>query len=312
MRFTVKQPTQIQGGGIIMHEIALEDIRVNNYAILSIDGSTSNSGLAILREHDGGLLYSISAKRDSSGETPVHYKIRLKRQVADILRRNPYIRRIVYEEPVIANPSAVANLFMLRTFIEEMKIENEPEFDYIEHFEVPNMTWKHEFLAPEKVPNGTDNQKKAVRAKIESYLPFLIAVTQDEIDAICMGAVVCKFIRAGRSLKDLQSKKKAHPFAYEIRFIGANDDDAMLLEFWEVYDGPERLAEDGIKFTEINGKVNFNKHVYETMGDSDKILIIKFSSKHHGNLILEHKIGNLSAQYDYLYAIVWRKARKAR
>jgi len=26
--------------------------------------------------------------------------------------------------------------------------------------------------------------------------------------------------------------------------------------------------------------------------------------------VLQHRIGNLAAQYDYLYAVVWRVARK--
>lgn len=310
MKFTVRQPMQLQNGGIIMQDIALEDIRVNNYAVLAIDGSTTNSGLAILRESDGAILYSMCATRDSSGETPVHYKIRLKRQVADILRRNKFITQVYYEEPVIANITAVANLFMLRTFIEEMIIENEPEFDYIKHYEVSNMRWKKEFLAPDKVPSGTENQKKAVRAKIESGLPFLCKVTQDEIDAICMGYVACKFLMNNQSGDDLKSKKKARAFKYNITFIGAEKDDDMLVELWDIYKGPEKLMENGISFTEINGKTNFEKHIYETMGDDDKVLIIKFSSKHHGNIVLQHHIGNLAAMYPYIYAVVWRVSRK--
>lgn len=311
MKFTVRRPQQIQGGGIIMMECALEDINVQQYAILSIDGSTSNSGLAILRESDGALMYSMCATRDASGETPVHYKIRLKRQVADILRRNKYIQQVYYEEPVIHNITAVANLFMLRSFIEEMIIENEPEFDYIKHYEISNMKWKSMFLAPDKVPSGTDNQKKAVRAKLEGYLPFLNKVTQDEIDAICMGYVVCTTLKDGGSGEDLKSKKKVRPFKYNSVFIGADTDDNMLTEFYDIYNGPKKLLENGISFTEIDGKTDFNKHIYNTMGpDDDKILIIKFSSKHHGNVVLEHRIGNLAAQYDYIYAIVWRVTRK--
>lgn len=310
MKFTVRQPQTLPNGGIIMQEIPLEDIRVGNYAILAIDGSTSNSGLAILRESDGALMYSMCATRDSSGETPVHYKVRLKRQVTDILRRNKFIREVYYEEPVIANITAVANLFMLRTFIEEMIIENEPEFDYIKHYEISNMRWKKEFLAPAKIPQGTDNQKKAVREKIEMGLPFLNKVTQDEIDAICMGYVVCTYLKDGKSGEELQSKKKAHPFKYNITFIGAEQDDDMLVELWDVFKGPKKLMENGISFTEIDGKRNFEKHIYETMGDEDKLLIIKFSSKHHGNLALQHKIGNLTAQYPYIYALVWRVTRK--
>lgn len=311
MKFTVRRPQQIQGGGIIMMECALEDINVQQYAILSIDGSTSNSGLAILRESDGALMYSMCATRDASGETPVHYKIRLKRQVADILRRNKYIQQVYYEEPVIANITAVSNLFMLRSFIEEMIIENEPEFDYIKHYEISNMKWKRLFLAPDKVPSGTENQKKAVRAKVEQGLPFLNKVTQDEIDAICMGYVACTTLKEGGSGEDLQSKKKVRPFKYNSVFIGADTDDNMLTEFYDIYNGPKKLLENGISFTEIDGKTKFDQHIYNTMGpNDDKVLIIKFSSKHHGNVVLEHRIGNLAAQYDYIYAVVWRVTRK--
>lgn len=311
MKFTVRQPQQIQGGGIIMREVPLEDIRVNQYAILAIDGSTSNSGLAILRESDGALMYSMCATRDANGETPVHYKIRLKRQVADILRRNKYIQQAYYEEPVVANITAIANLFMLRTFLEEMIIENEPDFDYIKHYEVSNMRWKKEFLMPDKVPQGTDKQKKAVRDKLEAMLPFLNSVTQDEVDAICMGYVACTYLKDGRGAEELQSKKKVRPFKYNSIFIGADTDDNMLTEFYDIYKGPEKLLANGISFTEIDGKTAFDKHIYSTMGqDEDKVLIIKFSSKHHGNVILEHRIGNLAAQYDYIYAIVWRVTRK--
>lgn len=310
MKFTVRRPQQIQGGGIIMTECSLEDINVQQYAILSIDGSTSNSGLAILRESDGALMYSMCATRDSSGETPVHYKVRLKRQVTDILRRNKYIQQTYYEEPIIHNISSVSSLFMLRTFIEEMIIENEPDFDYMKHYEISNMRWKKLFLAPDKVPSGTENQKKAVRAKLEQFLPFLNKVTQDEIDAICMGFVACTTLKNGGTGDDLQSKKKARPFKYNSVFIGANSDDDMLAEFQDIYNGPVKLLENNISFTDISGKTNFDQHIYNTMGQDDKVLIIKFSSKHHGNVVLEHRIGNLAAQYDYIYAIVWRVTRK--
>lgn len=310
MKFTVRQPQVLSNNGIIMKDITLEDINVQQYAILAIDGSTSNSGLAIMRESDGALLYSMCATRDSSGETPVHYKIRLKRQVADILRRNKYIKEVYYEEPVISNITAVANLFMLRTFLEEMIIENEPEFDYIQHYEISNMRWKKEFLAPEKIPSGTENQKKAVRAKIEKGLPFLNKVTQDEIDAICMGFVACVNKIKGNDGKELQSKKKARPFKYNIEFIGSDTDDGMLTELYDIYKGPEKLLENGISFTEIDGRKNFEKHIYDTMSDEDKLLIIKFNTKYHGDIILKHKVGNLAAQYDNLYALVWRVTRK--
>lgn len=291
-------------------EIGVDDIHVENYAILSIDGSTTNSGLAILREYDGAMMYTISASRDASNETPVQYKVRLKRAVKELLSKNKLITQVYYEEPVVANISSVANLFMLRTFIEEMIVENEPDFDYIKHVEVNNMRWKKEFLAPEKVPQGTENQKKAVREKLETFIPALKQVTQDEIDAIAMGWAAASRIKNSGSGEELQSKKKARPFKYNIRFIGADTDDCMLNELWDVYSGPKKLMENGINFSEINAKQNFEKHIFEKMGNDDKLLIIKFSSKHHGNIVLQHRVGNLSAHYDYMYALVWRTNRK--
>ena len=311
MKLTVKKPGYLPDGTVGLIEIEPKDIVVDRYCILSIDGSTSNSGLAIIREHDGALLYTMSAKRDASSETPVQYKIRLKRAVKDILERNDKIYQVYYEEPVVANITSVKNLFMLRTFVEELIVENEPQFDYIKHYEVPNMRWKKEFLAPDKVPQGTENQKKAVRIKLERYIPCLKDVSQDEIDATAMGWVAATMLKNNQDAgEQLQSKKKTRPFKYNIRFIGADEDDAVFTELWDIYDGPKGLLEEGINFSEIKSKDDFDKYVYNTMGDNDKVLIIKFSSNHHANLVLEHRIGNLAAQYDYLYAVVWRKTRK--
>ena len=310
MKFTVKQPVMTPENKIGLMEIPVENIRIENYSILAIDGSTSNSGLAILREYDGALLYIISAKRESN-ETPVQYKVRLKKTVKDILINNKRLYQIFYEEPVVANITSVKNLFMLRTFIEEMIVENEPDFDYIKHCEVPNTRWKKLFLSPDKVPQGTDKQKEAVRKKMLGYLPFLDVVSQDEIDAACMGWTATQILKNnGDAIEELKSKKKPSRFQYNIEFIGADYDDGMLSELWDIYSGPKRLLENGINFTEILGKTDFDKHVYSKMGEEDKVLVIKFPSKTHGDLILKHRIGNLAAQFEFIYAIVWRKSRK--
>jgi hypothetical protein len=312
MQFKVKKPFRLDNGQISLGEIDIKDIKVSEYCIMSIDGSTTNSGIAILREHDGALLYTISAKRENDGETPVHYKIRLKRAVKEILENNKMIYQVYYEEPVVANISAVKNLFMLRAFIEEMIIENEPTFDYLKYYEVSNMRWKKEFLAPDKVPQGTEKQKEAVRKKLESYLPFLNTVSQDEIDAICLGFVATQLLKKNIDAgEELQSKKKARTFKYETRFIGADGDDAALEELADIYDGPKVLLEDkAIGFSELGNRESFEKHILNAMGDDDKLLIIKFSSKYHGEVILKHRIGMLSEQFDFIYAIVWRTTRK--
>lgn len=307
MLTSIKRP-EIVDGQVKLTDTPLEHIQVTESAIMSIDGSTTNTGVAILREKDGAMFYTCAFTREK-GETPVQYKVRLKRQVHDILVRNMLISKIYYEEPFVGYATAAPNLFMLRTFIEEMIVENEPQFDYLHHAEVNNKRWKKLFLAPDKCPTGTEAEKAAVRAKLETFLPFMKEHTQDEVDATCLGFVACTSLNNGTD-GDLESKKKVHPFKYNMTFIGADSDEEMCDEFMEAYTGPKKLLDEGISITSIKGTADFDKHVYKTMGNDDKILVIKFDSQKHANLILEYKIGSLAAQYDYIYAIVWRKTRK--
>lgn len=313
MIFRVKQPVQLQDGSIALQQITPDKINITEYSLMAIDGSTTNSGIAILRQHDGAILYLISATREKEGnnaESPVRYKVRLKQQVKNILGLNHLIDTVYYEEPVVNNITAVANLFMLRTFIEEMVIENEPEFDYLKHYEINNLRWKRVFLAPDKVPAGTDLQKEAVRNKLVKALPFLETVSQDECDALGMGFAADMYLKDDKSSDEIASKKKPHAFGYNMNFIGADSDESMLDEFCDTYTGPEKLIQNGISFLTIDGRANFDKFVYEAMGDDDKILVIKFESRYHGDLILQNRIGSLATTYDYIYVIVWRKSRK--
>lgn len=303
----IKRP-EIVNNQIKLTNTPLEYVQVTEPAILAIDGSTSNTGVAILREKDGAMFYVAAFSREK-GETPVQYKVRLKRQIHDILVRNMLIGKIYYEEPFVGYATAAPNLFMLRTFVEEIIVENEPQFDYLYHTEVNNKKWKRLFLAPEKCPTGTEAEKAAVRKKLEGFLPFMKDCTQDEVDATCLGFVACTSLKNGTG-DELETKKKAHPFKYNIEFIGADNDDDMCQELLEVYSGPRKLLEEGISFTTIKGTSDFDKHVYKTMGSDDRVLVIKFDSQKHANLILEHRIGALAAQYECIYAIVWRKSRK--
>lgn len=308
MKESLKVVDRDKAGQIILRKINAEHIMVPAEAVMSIDGSTSTTGIGILRKIDGALYYSLALSREE-GESPVQFKVRLKRFVYDVLLRNPTITTVYYEEPFLGHATAVANLMMLRTFVEELIVEYEPTFNYIKHGEINNMKWKRIFLAPEACPPSTELQKAAVRKKLVGYLPFLEEVTQDEIDAIAMGYASILEIQRG-SQEELESKKKASAFKYEMTFIGAEDTDDMLQEFNDVYNGPKRSLENGIVLTDIAGKTNFDKKVYETMGTEDKVLIIKFSSNHHGNLILQYRIGHLAANFPYIYALVWRKNRK--
>lgn len=310
MKVKILQPDLDANGQVVLVEKNTDYVKVSDMSIMSIDGSTSNTGVAILREKDGALLFTAAFTREKDkGETPVQYKVRLKREINKILLNNTLISSIYYEEPFIGYSSSVANLMMLRTFVEEIIVENEPVLDYLKHSEINNKRWKKLFLAPDKCPTGTEAEKEAVRKKLEGFMPFLKTITQDEIDAISMGFIATVKIRNGED-SELESQKKPRPFQYNIRFIGANDDDDMLLEFPDVYDGPDYLLDNGISFTDCKGTEDFNKHIYKQMGNADKVLIIRYNSKKHGNLTLQYKIGHLSASYDYIYAIVWRKSRK--
>lgn len=309
MKVTIRKPDIDNQGNIVLREINLDEIIVPDIAVMAIDGSTTNTGVGILRKSDGALFLSCSFEREH-GETPVRYKVSLKRAIDKILTTNRTIEHIYYEEPFIGYASSVANLMMLRTFVEELIIEREPFFDYLKHSEINNMKWKKLFLAPDKCPTGTELQKQAVRKKLEQFMPYLNIVSQDEIDAISMGFIATVKISKGED-EDLESKKKIHPFQYNIKFFGA-DDDQYLLEanFTDIYTGPKTILENGISFTTIKGTTNFDKHVYSTMRDQDKVLIVKFPSNTHGDLILKYKIGYVAASFDYIYAIVWRKTRK--
>jgi len=285
--------------------LSIEDININEPSVISIDGSTSNTGLSILRESDGLPIYSIKAKRESQ-EKPVQYKVYLKRFVYEILKRNKLIQKVFYEEPFISYAVASQNLLMLRTFIEELIVENEPYFNYIKHNEINNMSWKKLFLLPGKVPQGTKLQKEYIRNKLFEKFAYLATydLSQDEIDSIAMGFTTIT------KMKNIEHTKKARPFLYNVEFIGADDDDTMLQEFIEIHSLPKHLLANGVAFKTISGKSNFDKTIYELMGSDDKVIIIKFSSKHHGNLAIKYRIGHLAATFPYLYAIVWRKNRK--
>ena len=309
MQFIVKQPVN-DGTQVIFKQIETKDIQVGQYSLMAIDGATGNSGIAIVRESDGALLYLIDATRETKTESPVRYKIMLKKEIVNILRDNHFIHEIYYEQPVVGHISAVSNLFMLRAFVEEMIIENEPDLNYIGNFEVANTHWKKLFIGDETLPSNTDLQKEIVRKKMLTYLPIMSTCTQDTIDAYALGFVAAINKQKGLDGKDLATKKKARPFKFRAIFAGAEDDEMLLNEFSDIYTGPEKLIGNGISFVSINKREDFDKAVYNNMGDEDMILIIRFDSSSHCNIVLENNIGSLAAQYPYIYAIVWRANRK--
>lgn len=298
-----------QSGGMQLLGIPLDTIGVRFPCLLSIDGSTSTTGMGILRLSDGALVASLSFTREKDNETPVQYKVRMKQAVYKLLISNPLIQKVFYEEPFVGYSTAAPNLFMLRTFVEELTVEYEEQLRHITITEIGNQKWKRLFLAPDKIHGDTETQKKLVRDKLLKYMPFLEPITQDEVDAIAMGFSAAVKMREGLE-DELSSKKKVHPFGYNIQFIGSDDDDVMVQELYDCYTGPKSLLSNGIAMVNLTNKGNFDKQIYEAMGPEDKIVIGKFKSSCYGNIVLEHKIGYLTQQFTHIYAIIWRKSRK--
>lgn len=298
-------------GQLYLSKVSIEQIQLGCKCILSIDGSTDITGIGILRESDGVLIACASFHREKEkDESPVQYKVRLKREIYKLLHNNNnFLLDVYYEEPFIGYVQATKNLLMLRTFVEELKFEYEDELSGLQITEVNNQKWKRLFLAPDKCPPGTELQKKCVRDKLIKALPILSEVTQDEVDAISMGITACTAMRQGEQ-ETLKSKKKTKPFKYKTQFIGADDDDIIFQSLLDVCEAPKEVMENGIVLRKLNGRGRFDNAVYEEMGSEDKLLILKFDSSKYGNVILENRIGHLAETYTFIYALVWRNTRK--
>ena len=97
MIVTIRKPGLDTLGNVYLMKIKEDDLIISGDAIMAIDGSTTNTGIAILRKKDGALHYSCSCAREK-GETPVQYKVRLKKFVNNIIFRNRMLDTVYYEE----------------------------------------------------------------------------------------------------------------------------------------------------------------------------------------------------------------------
>lgn len=294
-------------------EMPIQDLRLLHGCILSVDGSTDITGVGIIRESDGAIVGSIAFKREHGKENAIQYKVRFKREIQKILENNPCIKKVFYEEPFIGYAASVKALFAMRTSIQEIIYENEPNLDYVSLVEISNMKWKKLFLAPDKCPSGTENQKKAIRDKMLNLFPMLASkeygVTQDELDALAMGIVARAKMCNGEE-EELESQKKARAFAYSVQFIGADDDEILEQELYNLAQTPKEVMENGISLRDLKSSTNLDRQIYNAMRDDDKLLIWKFNSSKFANITLKYKIGKLASSYEYIYMLVWRKNRK--
>jgi len=281
--------------------IGLGDISSSGNSIMSIDGSTTTTGIAIIRLTDLSVGYALTASREKASETPVQYKVRLKECVLGLLRANRGIVKVFYEEPFIGYMGAAKNLLMLRTFVEELKAENETELNYLQYYEVNNMMWKKAFLAPLKCPAGSKLQKEAVKTKLVQQMEHLSKLKQDAIDAIALGLAAIK-------LGDKVRKSRAGNSAkYNLSFIGADNDEDMV----EVFNDREGNSDGGnqtikIRLIELKRTDNFEKCAQMVL-EGGSAGILKFNNNHQGNIILKNRLGDLASEYKYLYAVINKK-----
>lgn len=295
-----------------LKEVGIEELNLSGNIMLSIDGSSSCSGIGIFDVDNKSLLGCMALIRET--EKAVKYKIEFKRFMTDILLKNKGISNIFYEEPFIHYINSSEVLIMMRSSIEEIICENEPDLDTVTYIEIGNRKWKKLWLAPDKIPaGGTDKEKEAVYNKLIGIFPSLNGITYDESDAISMGFTALHKLNTN-SENELKSQGKKAKFAYDALYLGAESDTSFMCEFvirFDEFKIPKRLlADDDMEIVQISSKGSFEDHVYKNMGDNDKLLVIKFKNNTHGNIILENRLGHLAQMYDWIYAVVWRRYKK--
>jgi Holliday junction resolvasome RuvABC endonuclease subunit len=296
-------------GNLCLRTVDREQFKLGNKVIIGIDGSSTCTGITFLDSETGYFVGSMALER-SSGESAVRYKVNFRHYMDELLG-DIKTDNIFYEEPFIGYAEASKVLFMIRSTVEEVIIENEPKYDHIIYTEVNNKRWKSRFV-DEKLLGNTELEKKAIREKVLSILPFLKDITQDEMDAFGL-ATVGREAAMTHSENELKSHKKAKPFKYNIEFIGADDDEEFVEQYYDCIESfkvPAVLRDKNAEMFSIGSRGIFENYVYSCMGDEDKLIIIKFKSTSHANVIIEHRLSNLADSNEYLYAVVWRKSRK--
>lgn len=275
--------------------------------IMSIDGSTSVTGVSILGP-DERLLLSCAFKREPYLESPVRYKIALKSRILDLLLNYRHITDIVYEEPVLNQISAIQNLYMLRSMAQEVLIENEDKLGHINYYEVSNSRWKKIYLAPLKASGTTEEVKKLIADRFALKYPELTGLTQDEKDAYGIGVA---FLRT-QDKRKLESKKNSRIFKYETFVTGIptrdiTEEDIISIAGERV---PEKVFRNGWEIIDTVGRKDFDKEITEHMLSDDKLLVFRLQSGKLGSLLLRFKLAQLSKDYPFIAILVWRTNRK--
>ena len=267
--------------------------------VLGLDGSTSRSGVCLMSV--GGRLGFTSAVVRENSETPVEYKINLKKYLEGLIRQYN-IKHTAYEEPFIGYAGDAKALYMMATSLEELMVETGLEFSVTS---VNNKRWKKQFLET-KLQGGSEVQKEMVRQKTIEHIPALKVLEAngkdyDESDAFGLTYYLAKCIRED-ALDTMASKGKPRKFNYDIILTGGAVTASKALE---LVDEPRK---DGVVVENINNKRNFDMAVYTLMQGRDSVLVLHFKSGKFGDIILKHGAGEIAAKHEVLSAIVARKS----
>lgn len=291
-------------------KIGIQDIELTSRTLIGVDASTDTTGICFVSESYFIPLYSISLKREK-GTSAVEYKIEFKRLMEKLLLENrsiyKYVRQIVQEEPFMSAMKTTSSVLMsLRTSVPELLIERKEYLEEFTYSEINNKTWKKEFFYPDKCTNNSETEKKMAMEKLSTMYPIYKTLTQDEVDAACLGIVSCRKIAKGEKI---ESKKPARRFNYEIEFIGAFDIQSALDEIPRL-SIPKCVTDNGVNIFKIPSNGNLDKKIFTEMGDEDMVLMFEFSKKNAGNIVLKYRIHDLASRFDNIYGVVWRKNRK--
>lgn len=300
----------------VMNYETIQDLKLEKDItyILGIDASTTCTGLCVYDLSKRVPVWTIAVKRDDD-EGKIRYKLRLKKLIETLLINNPSIRYSEYEEPFIEYVDSASDLIALSPIVEEIKIENEPNLDYLEHELVPNKRWKKALLG-DRLPSGSDLEKNAITCEIYRLYPQLVSIngqglpmhftTQDERDAT--GLCVAKDKELRGEVTELKSVK-VRPFKYEIEFVGGEDMDDAIEFVEQLKSIPRVVRSNGMAFTELKRGEKFDTKILQTMQNDDIICIIEFDTNVAGNLYVKYKLASYK-KYPKVYAIVWRSNRK--
>lgn len=282
------------------------DFSLGREVVMSVDCSSSNTGISIIDLETKEPLYSISIKPGDSSF--VIYKRELYKIYLELVH-GFNIKNFIYEEPFIGHIQAVEKLMMLKALPMDLEMEMMDEGKEFKVEFINNQAWKKRFLAPLKVPKGTKAQKEATRVRARRVFGELLEkkLTEDEIDSIAIG-FIWAILRGKESEKELVSREFIRKFDYEAHFL-CGDSVEEALE-WGMDVIPKVVMDNGIVFSKATCN-SFDKEVKELIGNEDRAGIIQFNKGKYANKILEYEVYDILEQDgEFMYAIVYRSKRK--